>query len=197
MVVADILQWPLNKGYMNVDVYMSAKDFGEGKGLCGTYNGDIADDLIYQNGLFQDLPQTVECLLRNHASFLDSWRVDDSDTMLSSLGLDTSAKWNGNKHTLCICGQFLNNTNVSGDPEQLPQCSAFDNIFCNHEEDKKHSSCVSNNGTNSRRKEIERMKSKKNKTQSQVFKMTNQSTVTQDVAFAKHLSMGISEPSKS
>ncbi|XP_052281256.1 uncharacterized protein LOC127878769 [Dreissena polymorpha] len=73
-VVADILQLPLYRGYMNIDIYLSAKDFEEGQGLCGTYNGDMTDDLIHQDGLSSDLQQTVDCFLRRHDSFINSWR---------------------------------------------------------------------------------------------------------------------------
>jgi hypothetical protein len=52
---------------MNIDVYMSAKDFGNVAGLCGNFDGDASNDLEHRDG-------TISNDKNRSYKFADSWR---------------------------------------------------------------------------------------------------------------------------
>jgi hypothetical protein len=60
----EILIWG---NVMNIDVYMSAKDFGNVAGLCGNFDGDISNDLEHRDG-------TISDDYNRSYKFADSWR---------------------------------------------------------------------------------------------------------------------------
>ncbi|XP_060574456.1 uncharacterized protein LOC132732110 [Ruditapes philippinarum] len=81
----EILLWG---NVMNIDVYMSAKDFGNVAGLCGNFDGDRSNDLEHRDGTISD---------DNNRSykFADSWRLTDEENLF----INTKRKldhWNVN-----------------------------------------------------------------------------------------------------
>ncbi|XP_053387565.1 von Willebrand factor D and EGF domain-containing protein-like [Mercenaria mercenaria] len=62
---------------MNIDIYLSAKDFGNMDGLCGYFDGDNTNDFRHRDGV------TVSNGNNDYA-FSNSWRLSDEENFLKN-----------------------------------------------------------------------------------------------------------------
>ncbi|XP_060602735.1 uncharacterized protein LOC132755828 [Ruditapes philippinarum] len=62
---------------MNIDVYMSPKDFGNVAGLCGNFDGDRSNDLEHRDG-------TISYDNNRSYRFADSWRLTDEENLFKN-----------------------------------------------------------------------------------------------------------------
>jgi hypothetical protein len=53
---------------MNIDIYMSAKDYGNVDGLCGTFDGNRSNDLLHRDKMKISDDDNLSY------RFADSWR---------------------------------------------------------------------------------------------------------------------------
>ncbi|XP_060561563.1 uncharacterized protein LOC132721299, partial [Ruditapes philippinarum] len=63
---------------MNIDIYMSAKDYGNVDGLCGTFDGDRSNDLLHRDN------KTISDDDNRSYRFADSWRLTDEENLFKS-----------------------------------------------------------------------------------------------------------------
>ncbi|XP_060586572.1 uncharacterized protein LOC132742242 [Ruditapes philippinarum] len=73
---------------MNIDVYMSPKDFENVAGLCGNFDGDRSNDLEHRNG-------TISYDDNKSYRFADSWRLTDEENLFKNPNRKLD-HWNGN-----------------------------------------------------------------------------------------------------
>ncbi|XP_060586574.1 uncharacterized protein LOC132742244 [Ruditapes philippinarum] len=73
---------------MNIDVYMSPKDFGNVAGLCGNFDGDRSNDLEHRDG-------TISYDDNRSYNFADSWRLTDDENLFKNPDRKLD-HWNGN-----------------------------------------------------------------------------------------------------
>jgi hypothetical protein len=87
---------------MNIDVYMSPKDFGNVAGLCGNFDGDRSNDLEHRDG-------TISYDNNRSYKFADSWRYVMFRCAVN-LNLICITKGNGvliNKHLFYVYLYFM------------------------------------------------------------------------------------------
>ncbi|XP_053387636.1 uncharacterized protein LOC123541916 isoform X2 [Mercenaria mercenaria] len=63
---------------MNIDIYMSAKDFGNIVGLCGYFDGDRSNDLLHRDNV------TISSDNNWSYKFADSWRLTDEENLFKN-----------------------------------------------------------------------------------------------------------------
>ncbi|XP_060567990.1 von Willebrand factor D and EGF domain-containing protein-like, partial [Ruditapes philippinarum] len=63
---------------MNIDIYMSAKDFGNVDGLCGTFDGNRSNDLLHRDN------KTISNDNNRSYRFADSWRLSDEENLFKN-----------------------------------------------------------------------------------------------------------------
>ncbi|XP_053387193.1 uncharacterized protein LOC123542679 [Mercenaria mercenaria] len=63
---------------MNIDIYMSAKDFGNMVGLCGYFDGDVSNDLLHRDSV------TISNDDNWSYKFADSWRLTDEENLFKN-----------------------------------------------------------------------------------------------------------------
>ncbi|XP_053378775.1 uncharacterized protein LOC123526134 [Mercenaria mercenaria] len=63
--------------FMNIDVYMSPRDFGNVEGLCGYFDGNVANDFVHRDGSRSNG--------NNDYKFSESWRLSEEENLFKSL----------------------------------------------------------------------------------------------------------------
>ncbi|XP_060587375.1 von Willebrand factor D and EGF domain-containing protein-like [Ruditapes philippinarum] len=63
---------------MNIDIYMSAKDYGNVDGLCGTFDWDRSNDLLHRD------KKTISDDDNRSYRFADSWRLTDEENLFKN-----------------------------------------------------------------------------------------------------------------
>lgn len=58
----------LDKGWLNVEIYLDPKDLGKVLGLCGKVDGDKENDLQHRNSRY------LSPLKKPHNEFILSWK---------------------------------------------------------------------------------------------------------------------------
>ncbi|XP_060567989.1 von Willebrand factor D and EGF domain-containing protein-like [Ruditapes philippinarum] len=72
---------------LDIDIYMSAKDYGNVDGLCGTFDGDRSNDLLHRD------KKTISNDNNRSYRFADSWRLSDDENLFKN-DARLSTPWN-------------------------------------------------------------------------------------------------------
>ncbi|KAK3588225.1 hypothetical protein CHS0354_014374 [Potamilus streckersoni] len=135
---------------MNVDIYPSVKDWNSIVGMCGTFNGNMIDDL---DGL-------------SVSDFAKKWRINNSNESFLNPRQHNPSKWTESDY-LCFCpfaSNVTNKTDNAANDENVATCSASQFLLCpyqaRHKGTRVTNSCPKRNkrsSINSQVKEIRRV----------------------------------------
>ncbi|KAL4236319.1 hypothetical protein ACF0H5_004706 [Mactra antiquata] len=79
--------------FMNTDIIMSAKDFGNTRGLCGYFDNDRQNDFTLSNGTVTG---------NDHELFAETWRLSDEMNLFTNSERELG-KWSENNTISCLC----------------------------------------------------------------------------------------------